>query len=320
MYDTVKFIIQESDLNNEVCFMEEVACRISVKSSSSNEVTGYLDNMKVEIKGTTLIVIGSLLKYYQGNNYNSYLSRWKTKMVIDKLSKALGVPMKKAKVTRIDIGFCYNLESPVQLYLSRLLYEDGYFRSQIKKETVYFEKHDTTLCFYDKIAEMKKRKETANVEELKDLNIINLLRYEFRFKKVSKIFGRTIKGEDLYDPAFASSALDIWYNCYTNIQKGFDAELSAIGFYGKKDFKLFCVTFTMKNLDLFSALEEAFVKGDITSKNKFDIKEVIKEAELLVTDKWNGQNLIDELTVKIDNTYNNVKKDFERPLRRLGNH
>lgn len=308
MYDTVKFTIQESDLNNEVCFLEEVACRISVKSNSSNEVTGYLDNMRVEVKGTTLIVIGSLLKYYQGNNYYSYLSRWKTKMVIDKLSKALGVPMGKAKVTRIDIGFCYKMKNPVQLYLSRLLYKDGYFRSQIKKETVYFEKHDATLCFYDKIAEMKKRKEIANVEKLKDLNVINLLRYEFRFRKVSKIFGKTIRGEDLYDSAFALSALNIWYNCYMNIQKGFDAELSAISFYGKKDFKLFCVAFTMKKLNLFNALEEAFVRGDITSKNKFDIKEVMKEAELFITDKQNGQNLIDELTVKIDSTYNKIKK------------
>ena len=36
MYDTIKFVIKESELDNAICFLEEIPCRISIKSTSSN--------------------------------------------------------------------------------------------------------------------------------------------------------------------------------------------------------------------------------------------------------------------------------------------
>ena len=55
MYDTIKFVIKESELDNAICFLEEIPCRISIKSTSSNRVVGFLKNMKIEIfKQTTL--------------------------------------------------------------------------------------------------------------------------------------------------------------------------------------------------------------------------------------------------------------------------
>lgn len=41
------------------------------------------------------------------------------------------------------------------LYMRRLLYSDGFYSAHIKKETLYFSKHDCQMVFYDKIAEMK---------------------------------------------------------------------------------------------------------------------------------------------------------------------
>ena len=38
MYDTIKFVIKESELDNAICFLEEIPCRISIKSTSSNRV------------------------------------------------------------------------------------------------------------------------------------------------------------------------------------------------------------------------------------------------------------------------------------------
>lgn len=69
MYDTIKFVIKESELDNAICFLEEIPCRISIKSTSSNRVVGFLKNMKIEVRNTTLIVQGSLLKYFKGYNY-----------------------------------------------------------------------------------------------------------------------------------------------------------------------------------------------------------------------------------------------------------
>lgn len=56
MYDTIKFVIKESELDNAICFLEEIPCRISIKSTSSNRVVGFLKNMKIEVRNTTLIV------------------------------------------------------------------------------------------------------------------------------------------------------------------------------------------------------------------------------------------------------------------------
>ena len=71
MYDSIKIVLSEKDLNNEISFMEEIPCRIVVSVCSENRVVGYLRNMRVEVRGTTLVVEGSLTKWVLGNNYAS---------------------------------------------------------------------------------------------------------------------------------------------------------------------------------------------------------------------------------------------------------
>ena len=55
MYDTIKFVIKESELDNAICFLEEIPCRISIKSTSSNRVVGFLKNMKIEVRNTVFV-------------------------------------------------------------------------------------------------------------------------------------------------------------------------------------------------------------------------------------------------------------------------
>ena len=160
MYDTIKFVIKESELDNAICFLEEIPCRISIKSTSSNRVVGFLKNMKIEVRNTTLIVQGSLLKYFKGYNYAECLSVWDVRKSINKLSNELNVPMRQAVINRIDIGICFSMVNVPWVYWDCLLHSDGYFRSNIKQETLYFDKYDSQLCFYDKKIYIE------NVEEL----------------------------------------------------------------------------------------------------------------------------------------------------------
>ena len=150
MYDTIKFVIKESELDNAICFLEEIPCRISIKSTSSNRVVGFLKNMKIEVRNTTLIVQGSLLKYFKGYNYAECLSVWDVRKSINKLSNELNVPMRQAVINRIDIGICFSMVNVPWVYWDCLLHSDGYFRSNIKQETLYLYKYDSQLCFYDK--------------------------------------------------------------------------------------------------------------------------------------------------------------------------
>ena len=270
MYDTIKFVIKESELDNAICFLEEIPCRISIKSTSSNRVVGFLKNMKIEVRNTTLIVQGSLLKYFKGYNYAECLSVWDVRKSINKLSNELNVPMRQAVINRIDIGICFSMVNVPWVYWDCLLHSDGYFRSNIKQETLYFDKYDSQLCFYDKKTEMKKNREVENLECLKK-----------------------------------------WYDGYMIIQKGFVSEVDLLRFGGKKEFQRSCVALVMGQFNLYEVLDREFAQGKINSKNKYDIKEVMKEAEKLLLDKENFISIIDELTNKVSVFYEEMKKSVE---------
>jgi hypothetical protein len=194
------------------------------------------------------------------------------------------------------------------VYWDCLLHSDGYFRSNIKQETLYFDKYDSQLCFYDKKTEMKKNREVENLECLKKINV---LRYEFRFKKVTSIFGGVVRGADLYSPVFYLRVLQKWYDGYMIIQKGFVSEVDLLRFGGKKEFQRSCVALVMGQFNLYEVLDREFAQGKINSKNKYDIKEVMKEAEKLLLDKENFISIIDELTNKVSVFYEEMKKSVE---------
>ena len=199
----------------------------------NNRVVGRIKNMLVDIRGTTLIVEGSLTKWFLGNNYERFLLLWEIRSAIRSLGSALGVSIEKAKVSRIDIAFNFSVSYVPWLYLTKLLYFDSYHRSNIEKETLYFDRYDCQLVFYDKMSELK----SCGVEELEELAHLNLLRYEFRFKKVTKLFGE-VRGSCLYDSDFCLSLLEKWYRCYMDIDK--QVEEVGLKFTGVKGMKEIC--------------------------------------------------------------------------------
>ena len=308
MYDTIKFVIKESELDNKICFLEEIPCRISVDYNSLNRVVGHLSNMRVEVRGTVLIVEGSLLKYLKGYNYADSLFVWGVRIAVNKFSNALNVPMRLASIRRIDFGICFSMNCKSWTYFDYLLHSNGYHRSNIEKTTLYFSKHDLQLCFYDKRAEMKKHKEFDGLEDIQKLEV---LRYELRFKKVSSFFGRVVRGSDLYNSAFYLSVLEKWYDSYMVIRKGVDMKVNLFRFGGKKEFQRSCVAFVMNQFNLYEFLEKEFDNGKINSKNKYDIKEVMKDAGKLILDEGGVIPVICELTDKVHKTYEYMKGRVE---------
>ena len=115
-----------------------------------------------------------------------------------------------------------------------------------------------------------------------------MLRYEFRFKKVTSIFGGVVRGADLYSPVFYLRVLQKWYDGYMIIQKGFVSEVDLLRFVARKSFSRSCVALVMGQFNLYEVLDREFSnKEKSNSKNKYDIKEVMKEAEKLLLDKEN---------------------------------
>lgn len=302
MYDTLRFILKEEELNNEISFIEEVSCRLADVKYYNNKVVGHIKNMKVEIEGTTLTVVGSLTKWFLGNNYERFLLLWEIRSAIRGLSFALGVPMEKAKVSRIDIAFNFSVSYVPWLYLTKLLYFDSYHRSNIKKETLYFDKYNCQLVFYDKMSELK----SCGVEELEDLAHLNLLRYEFRFKNVTNMLGE-VRGSRLYDSDFCLSLLEKWYRCYMDIDK--QVEEVGLKFTGVKGMKESCVALCMSEINMFEAVEEAFVKKEINSAVKFAVLQELRRIRSIYLDN-EKEPLINELTRKIDNAYVMLKRRY----------
>ena len=313
MYDTVKFILLENDLDNEICFMEEVACRINIEKCSANKVIGYIRNMRVEVRGTTLIVEGSLTKWFLGNNYARTLALWEIRAAIKSLSKALNVPIEKAKVTRIDVAFNFSVKNEPWRYMKRLLFLESYYRSNIDKSSLYFDKYDSQLLFYDKVADLKTKEDAGSIQGVEDFEGLNVLRYELRIKKVTKIFGE-VRGEILFDSEFCLLLLNKWYMCYMNIDKQFDE--SPLRFDGVRHLKESCVAQCMSAMNMFDLVEEAFAKGNINSAEKFAI---IKELRRIADLCFNRTQvpLINEFTTKIKNAHINLKRRYSVASRRL---
>ena len=205
MYDSIKIVLSEKDLNNEISFMEEIPCRIVVSVCSENRVVGYLRNMRVEVRGTTLVVEGSLTKWVLGNNYAKPLGIWEIRSGVKALSVALGVPIEKAVVQRLDVAFNFRVKHMPWLYMRRLLYSDGFYSAHIKKETLYFSKHDCQMVFYDKIAEMKSCKRTDDIKEVlakaKNVGIDSLNAASMIDELTSKIEHAYVKLRSRYDVA-----------------------------------------------------------------------------------------------------------------------
>lgn len=107
---------------------------------------------------------------------------------------------------------------------------------------------------------------------------MNVLRYEFRFKKVKSIsVVQSVERIYILRPLFVGT--EKWHDCYMDIQKTYDVELSCCMFNSKKAFELACVAYCMTKFNMYDILEEAFIRRDISSKNKYDIKEVLAKAK-----------------------------------------
>jgi len=206
MYDLVTIIVPINKDTN-INFDKE----IEIVDSSTGvylKTRGRIKNLKIVQKESTLIITGSLAKYFFNNNLNM-LSIKTTEEALDKLSDELGVSFEKATVTRLEFGANIILEHPIYLYLECLLLKKKYLK-RTYPTTVQYTQTIKALSFYDKLEEMKIKKENKNV-----------LRYEIKLnKQIGKIlkWGK-VKVSDLYDPIFFKMLKNRWLNEYNEILK-----------------------------------------------------------------------------------------------------
>ena len=131
------------------------------------------------------------------------------------------IDFNKAKVTRFDYGLNVALNMKVDSCLkllnskSRSKKEVRYSRT-MAHETVYFHTNDRVLCFYDKIADLKAKRQDLLVDKN-----TNLLRIELRFLgRLPKVFNVPyITAEMLSEDWFVDKVAAMLYNDYCKVVK-----------------------------------------------------------------------------------------------------
>lgn len=192
----------------------------------------YLHNVNVTSGEKSYTIRGSLSKFVYGNNcYTMAFEDVQNALTV--LEDTLGIPIKKAKVTRIDLAINMLMEHPPECYLKHLLYIDGHSRYD-NKSTLTFKSNASEITFYDKVKE-KKGKYSASPKIWKDENV---LRYELRLKKnLDSLFETSVRVSNLFDVKFYIQLWEKWAEVYSHVQKSKDIQINLMRCKKPKDFE-----------------------------------------------------------------------------------
>lgn len=286
MLDTVTFKLTQSDV--EGCdFLNEVTPYLDPDEVTEHNkggnvyVTGRLGNLSVSINPWRVTVgNGSLCKWMFGDNYQA-MGRGDIQHAIEKLSDTLHLPIERANVMRIDVGLSIPVREPVENYLNHLG-ALNYATRLLQPSSLYYKQRQGAkiLCFYDKNREQ--RDKGGTVPELyKDANV---LRYELRYmKRVPHQFGvETVTGAALYEEAFYISLLNRWREAYQAIRKINNTTLNFQDMKTKRDLQRMGILALVERwggeVETINRINEAQKRGDLTSKQAFDLRQGIKDA------------------------------------------
>ncbi len=286
MVDTVNFKLTQAEVEG-VDFLSEITPYLNPEGlaihdfGGSQVVTGKLGNLSVSINPYQLRVKdGSLCKWYLGDNYQS-MGREDIQRAVERLSDTLHLPMERAIIKRLDIGLSIPVREPTANYFNHLGVLKYAQRLQ-QPHSLYYHRHSRAeqLCFYDKNKEHRDHR-----EPIPDLyRDINVLRYEQRYMtRLPELLGvPQVTGAMLYDERFYICLLNRWREAYRQIRKVNEITLNFKAMTSKqKLYKMGVLAMVERvggEVEMISHINEAQKRGDLTSKQAFDLRQAVKES------------------------------------------
>lgn len=284
MYDTVNLRLTRNDVPN-IDFYSETASYLEepreYPARKSREGYGILSNkgnLTINILDDRITVTGSLCKWWLGDNMQS-MTRTDAKEAIEWLSEELHLPMEQAEVTRLDIGCSIITKHTPIIYLNYLGSRQHSRRVPQEHGLYYHRSNWQTLCFYDKIKELKHRRDQVP-PQYQDKNV---LRYEIRYVKdiANHLNMEAVNGATLSDDAFCNSMERLLLENYNAIKKikrsKFEYEMKSV-----KDLRNMGVLFLVEQaggLNEFVGMIDTMRKqGKITSKQAYDMRKEVTDA------------------------------------------
>jgi len=187
-------------------------------SKSGETYKTHIDNMQITWKSEVLTIYGSFPRFIKGNNIHNVSLR-EAEEGICSLEHKLGVSLRKAIITRLDLATNVTLERSIEHYFHCLGCYKNTHRSNIDKSSLYYmRKGFSILIFYDKIKEAGKK----SVENYPiGANYENLMRFELRLfsKAIKHHFKDALKISDLINPETNKFLIELWYKEYVSIEK-----------------------------------------------------------------------------------------------------
>ena len=242
------------------------------KEGKVMQVGGYFKNMRITAKEFRVIVKGSLHKFAKGENITP-MTIDEAAEAVEQMSAALCLPIERATVRRFDFGACMEMNEPVEnclQILGRLVYKRRAVAKRIQDsatslryEMRYKSKEAAVeLAIYDKIAEMKNKREAIH-EKYRGTN---QLRAEIRFcKSVASYFGmERVTVGDLCSPTIWRAAVDIWEQTINKIEKVETNEMREGACESLEAFKL---RFLRRSVAACGGVE-AFIEKEIKAKQE----------------------------------------------------
>jgi hypothetical protein len=263
--------------------------------------SGWIRNYKVNVSDTGISLKGSLAKFHLDDNIKT-LNRGDTERAIEKLSDEIHLPVKSAKVTRMDSAQNMLMRYEPEAYY-KYLGDCQYYQRLIQPQAVYYNNSQRVKLFYNKVAEAKKKR--VSIPEV--VNGQNLLRFELRFtSRLSKQFKNEVRAFHLSDERFYIELVNRWILEYQNIQKHKLININHNDMNSPKDFwkqgnlhwiKLIGQDTAMRMVDDMRA-RQVFEKAEYYSRLKKEIRELCSQPDVTETS---------ELIAELDNKISRVK-------------
>lgn len=286
MLDTVDFKLTRAEVEG-VDFLSEITPYLNPEGlafhdfSGSQVVTGKTGNLSVAISPYQVRVKnGSLCKWMLGDNYQS-MGRGDVQRAVERLSDTLHLPMERAIITRLDVGLSIPMKHPTDCYFNHLGVLN-YARRLPHAHGLYYYRHSQAerLCFYDKNREQRDHREPIP-NLYRDTNV---LRYEQRYMaRLPHLLGvEKVTGAMLYDEAFYMSLLNRWREAYQAINKVNEITINFQAMKTKRDLQTMGVLALVEQwggeVEMIAHIKEAQKRGDLTAKQAFDLRQVVKDA------------------------------------------
>jgi hypothetical protein len=305
MYDTIKFWLGAEGAGDfaPAC-LNALSGVTQHKREAGTSYSGNLENITVYVSDTGVSLRGSLAKFYLGDNIQT-LTRGDVKIAIELLSDMLHLPMANAKVNQID--FAQNLimkYKPGAYY--PLLGECRHYNRLEQPESLYYNNTLRNKLFYNKVAEMKKKRITIPAPVAKQ----NILRYELRYiSRLNKQFKSDVRACHLSDEKFYMNLVNQWVMEYENIHKNNLINLNHKKMNSPKDFWEQGKLHWIKMIGQDHALR---LVDDLRAMNAFDKPEYYSRLKREIRDRCSrpGISETSELIAELNEKINRVKINY----------